>query len=151
MIVEPDGRVWVCEPTNQFGGSPRPFPKGTRVAGWSRQATAAREVFEETGLLVEVGAFLIDCGRRHSVTRFFLARRIGGSPSAMGWETQALWLVPMAQLWTYAPVGYDAPVIDIVLTRSGRASPGTDGRLAIEDARRGGEPPMISVQGDGLE
>jgi hypothetical protein len=46
------------------------------------------------------------------VTRFFLARRVGGTPSAMGWETQAVWLVPLARLADLAPSDYDAPVIE---------------------------------------
>ena len=42
VIVEPDGRVWLCEPTNHHGRYQRTFPKGTRDAGWSLEATAAR-------------------------------------------------------------------------------------------------------------
>ena len=67
--------------------------------------------------MVEIGAFLVDCERSVSVARFFLARRIGGSPSAMGWETQAVWLVPIAQLPKYAVNPTDAPVVRAVLER----------------------------------
>jgi 8-oxo-dGTP pyrophosphatase MutT (NUDIX family) len=111
VIFEPDGRVWLYEPTNHYCGYQQTFPKGTVGAGDSFEATAAREAFEETGLLVEIGAFLIDSDRSLSVTRFFLGHRIGGCPSAMGWEAQAVWLVPMADLHTHAASGYDAPVI----------------------------------------
>ena len=111
VIIEPDNRVWLYEPTNHYGDYQRTFPKGTVDAGDSFEATAAREAFEETGLLVEIGAFLIDSDRSLSVTRFFLGRRIGGCPSAMGWEAQAVWLVPIAVLHRHAVSEYDAPVI----------------------------------------
>jgi 8-oxo-dGTP pyrophosphatase MutT (NUDIX family) len=86
VILEPDGRVWLYEPTNHHGGYERTFPKGTRDCGDSLEATAARETFEETGLLVEIRAFLIDSNRSETITRFFLGRRIAGCPSAMGWR-----------------------------------------------------------------
>jgi 8-oxo-dGTP pyrophosphatase MutT (NUDIX family) len=114
VILEPDGRVWLYEPTNHYGGYERTFPKGTRDGGDSFEATAARETFEETGLLIEIRAFLIDSNRSERVTRFFLGRRIAGCPSAMGWEAQAVWLVPLADLRRYATSGYDAAVIQAV-------------------------------------
>jgi 8-oxo-dGTP pyrophosphatase MutT (NUDIX family) len=80
VIIEPDKRVWAFEPTNHFAGYTLTFPKGTVEAGWSLAATAAREAFEETGLLVEVGTFLADVERTLSVARFYLGRRRGGSP-----------------------------------------------------------------------
>jgi ADP-ribose pyrophosphatase YjhB (NUDIX family) len=115
VIIEPDGRVWLFEPTNQFGGYERTFPKGKRQHGYSLEVTAAKEVFEETGLLVRIGRFLVDCERDTSVARFFMARRVGGTPSAMGWEAQAVCLVPVAQLQEYAPHPNDAPVVRAVL------------------------------------
>lgn len=115
MIIEPDGRVWLFEPTNHFAGYHRTFPKGTLEHGYSLEATAAKEVFEETGLLVQIGGFLADRQGDSSVARFFAARRIGGTPSAMGWEAQAVWLVPAAQLQTYAPHPNDGPVVRAVL------------------------------------
>jgi 8-oxo-dGTP pyrophosphatase MutT (NUDIX family) len=115
VIVEPDGRVWLFEPTNHFAGYHRTFPKGTLEHGCSLEATAAREVFEETGLLIRIGRFFVDREGDLSIIRFFLARRIGGTPSAMGWEAQALWLVPAAQIHKYAPHANDAPVVRAVL------------------------------------
>ena len=122
MILEPDGRVWLYEPTNHYGSYQRTFPKGTVDAGDSFEATAAREAFEETGLLVEIGAFLIDSDRSLSVTRFYLAHRIGGCPSAMGWEAQAVWLVPMADLHTHAASEYDAPVVQAAREAAAKAA-----------------------------
>ena len=111
VIHEPDGRVWLVEPTNGFWGYVRTFPKGTNEPHYSLAATAAKEVFEETGLLVEVGAPLIDTERSKSVCRYFLGRRIGGDPSDMGWETQAVCLVPLAQLLKMLPSEYDTPIV----------------------------------------
>jgi hypothetical protein len=87
--------VWVFEPTNKFGGYVRTSPKGTVVSGLSLAANAAKEVFEETGLLIEVGQPLIDTERTASVCRYFLGQRIGGDPSNMGWEAQAVCLTPV--------------------------------------------------------
>jgi hypothetical protein len=44
-------------------------------------------------------------------TRYYIARRTGGSPACMGWESQAVHLVPMAQLRQVATHPNDAPVI----------------------------------------
>lgn len=33
VIIEPDGRVWLVEPTNHYGGYHRTFPKGTIEGG----------------------------------------------------------------------------------------------------------------------
>jgi 8-oxo-dGTP pyrophosphatase MutT (NUDIX family) len=111
VIVEPDGRIWLCEPSNHFGGYVRTFPKGRVDPGQSMRAAAVREVFEETGLLVHLGAFLVDATRTSGVTRYFLAERVAGTPADMGWESQALWLVPLPQLTALAPAPQDAPVI----------------------------------------
>ncbi|HYI85433.1 MAG TPA: hypothetical protein VEX11_19790, partial [Acetobacteraceae bacterium] len=55
-------------------------------------------MFEETGLLVALGAFLADVERSVTVPRYYLARRVGGTPAAMGWEAQAVLLLPRARL-----------------------------------------------------
>jgi 8-oxo-dGTP pyrophosphatase MutT (NUDIX family) len=111
VVLEPDGRVWLFAPTNQFGGYRLTFPKGTVEPGYDLPAAAAKEVFEETGLLVEVGRFLVDAPRTTSVTRYFLARRIGGTPAVMGWEAQAVWLVSWSKLRHMATSPYDAPIL----------------------------------------
>jgi 8-oxo-dGTP pyrophosphatase MutT (NUDIX family) len=111
VVVEPDRRVWLVEPTNGFWGYVRTFPKGTETPGYSLAATAAKEVFEETGLLVEIGPPLIDVERSKSVCRYFLACRIDGDPSDMGWESQAVCLVPLAELSKMLPSRYDRPMV----------------------------------------
>jgi 8-oxo-dGTP pyrophosphatase MutT (NUDIX family) len=98
LVIEPGNRIWIVHPTNAFGGYRATFPKGTVGPGDSLRTTALREVFEETGLLVKLIGWLTDSHRTQSCTRYYLARRIGGSPADMGWESQAVSLVPRPQL-----------------------------------------------------
>jgi 8-oxo-dGTP pyrophosphatase MutT (NUDIX family) len=101
IIEEPDGRVWLTAPTNGFGGYDATFPKGTAEEGLSLQANAIKEAYEETGLRVQIVGFLGDYDRTTSKARFYLARRIGGTPSGMGWESQAVHLVPRDHLYDH--------------------------------------------------
>lgn len=100
VVVEPDGRFWAVAPTNAFGGYKATFPKGTMDPGMTPQATAIRETFEEAGLQVEVTGWIGDFERTTSVTRYYFAKRISGNPAAMGWESQAVMLVPREKLYT---------------------------------------------------
>jgi 8-oxo-dGTP pyrophosphatase MutT (NUDIX family) len=97
VVREADGRLWLVAPSNGFGGYAVTFPKGRVEPGLSLQATAIREVWEESGLLVEPVAWLGDFPRTQTFTRFYIARRIGGHPAHMGWESQAVHLVTPAQ------------------------------------------------------
>jgi len=113
VVVEADGRVWLVSPTNQFGGYANTFPKG-RVAGadqGSLRANAVREAHEESGLKIDLTGFLVDVPRSTTFTRYYVGRRIGGCPSAMGWESQAVHLVPGALLPTVAAHKNDAPIL----------------------------------------
>ena len=96
VVREPDGRVWLVAPSNGFGGYAATFPKGRVEPGTALQATAIREVWEESGLLVEPTAWLGDFSRTQTYTRFYVALRIGGHPADMGWESQAVHLVTPA-------------------------------------------------------
>lgn len=107
IVVEPDGRVWVIDPTNKFGGYQSTFPKGKQDAGLSLQANAIKECFEESGLKVEITGLLGDFKRTTSYSRYYLARRVGGTPTDCGWETQAVRLVPKEQLITVLNAGND--------------------------------------------
>ena len=111
VVIEDDGRIWLVSPTNGFGGYAATFPKGRVDAGCTLQHTALRETFEESGLAVRLEAFLLDTRRTQTFTRYYIARRIGGSPAAMGWETQAVHLVPAARLEEIAVHQNDAVVI----------------------------------------
>lgn len=98
LIREPDGRVWVVEPKNHFGGYANTFPKGGLEKGLSLQQTAIKEAFEESGLQVEITGHVGDFERDTSVARYYTARRIGGDPNDFGWETASVKLVPPAAL-----------------------------------------------------
>lgn len=98
IIREPDGRVWLTKPTNGFGGYKHTFPKGTAEEGLSLQANAIKEAFEETGLRVEITGFAGDVQRTTSTARYYYARRVGGTPAAAGWESEAVVLAPPARL-----------------------------------------------------
>lgn len=83
LIVEDDGRVWMYEPKNQFGGYHNTFPKG-RLDGQEPQTAAIREAFEETGLQVEIVGYLGDFEKSTTNNRFYIAKRVGGVP--FGWK-----------------------------------------------------------------
>lgn len=97
VVVEPDGRIWLVAPSNGFGGYQVTFPKGRVDKGASMQATAIKEVWEESGLLVKLTGYLGDFVRTQTYTRFYIARRVGGSPCDMGWESQAVHLAPVSK------------------------------------------------------
>ena len=119
VVVEPDGRVWVVSPSNGFGGYTNTFPKGKPdpKEGLSLKANAVKEVFEEAGLQVELTGFLCDSERSTSVTRYFLAQRIYGSPATMGWESQAVSLVPTAQLHQFISHANDESIVQAIRAR----------------------------------
>ena len=123
VIQEDDGRVWAVAPSNRFGGYDATFPKGRVEPDISLQATAIREAFEESGLRVQIVRHLIDCRRTQTMTRYYLARRLGGNPALMGWESQAVHLVPMALLATVLGNPNDAAIID-ALRRIGHCAHG---------------------------
>lgn len=110
IIEEPDGRVWLVHPTNQFAGYKATFPKGGAEPGLSLQANAIKECFEESGLKVEITGFFGDFDRGTTRARFYRARRVGGTPTAMGWESQAVSLVPKDQLLEMLNGWADRPV-----------------------------------------
>lgn len=97
VVRETDGRIWLVGPTNQFGGYEVTLPKGRRD-NKSLQATALCEAYEESGLRVRLLRHLVDVRRSQTHTRYYLGERIGGSPAAMGWETQSVMLVPASRL-----------------------------------------------------
>lgn len=112
IIEEPDGRVWLIAPTNKFGGYEASFPKGTAEPGLSLQANAIKEAFEESGLKVEITGFIGDYERTTSVCRMYRARRVGGTPVSMGWESQAVHLVPKGHLYEHLNGWADHPIAE---------------------------------------
>lgn len=117
IVQEPDGRVWLISPTNQFGGVMHTFPKGGKDKGMSLQSTAIREAFEESGLKVQIDAHAIDVERSTSIARYYFAHRVGGTPAAMGWESQAVRLVPVDQLGDFLNRPEDRKILELL--RSG--------------------------------
>jgi hypothetical protein len=118
VVVEPDGRIWVVSPTNKFGGYENTFPKGKIEAGQkiSMKANALKEVYEEAGLQVELTGFLCDSERDTSTTRLYLAKRLSGNPADMGWESQAVHLIPKASLANILSHTNDKPVIEALMS-----------------------------------
>lgn len=114
VLQENDGRIWLVAPSNAYGGYPVTLPKGTCDPGMSLHATALREAFEESGLQVQLTGFLVDVSRSTSFTRYYLARRTGGNPADMTWESQAVLLAPVTQLPALLPSKYDAPIIQAI-------------------------------------
>jgi 8-oxo-dGTP pyrophosphatase MutT (NUDIX family) len=115
-IEERDGRVWLVAPSNAFGGYASTLPKGRVDPGLSLRATAVKEALEEAGLLVQLTGFLLDCRRTNTLTRYYRARRIGGHPGAMCWETQAVHLVPRTRLADFLTHPNDAPLLRLLAT-----------------------------------
>lgn len=119
VMLEPDGRVWIVSPSNGFAGYRNTFPKGTVEHGASLRATAVKETWEESGLVAEVTAHLVDAERSSSYTRYYLARRLGGDPAQMGWESQAVHLVPLQRLHEMLENPFDRPILDALAMRFG--------------------------------
>ncbi len=98
VVVEPDNRIWVVFPSNEFGGVKCTFPKGRLEPILTLMQNAVKETWEESGLLVEPVSFLCDITRTKVVTRFYVARRVDDSPDLAGWESQAVGLMPIDKL-----------------------------------------------------
>ncbi len=116
LIEEEDGRLWVVHPTNGFGGYKTTFPKGKLDhIGMPPQATAIKEAFEETGLKVEITGYVGDIERSTTLARYYTARRVGGSPADMGWETQAVSLVPRDEIVEFLNANVDRKLVQKLL------------------------------------
>jgi ADP-ribose pyrophosphatase YjhB (NUDIX family) len=115
VVREADGRLWLVAPSNGYGGYANTFPKGRVEPGLSLRATAIREVWEESGLHVELTAWLGDFARTQTFTRFYVARRVGGHPAHMGWESQAVHLVTPDQARRLLNRDTDRAVLEALL------------------------------------
>lgn len=124
VVVEPDGRVWLVAPSNGFAGYQVTFPKGRVDKGATLQATAIKEVWEESGLLVKLTGYLGDFVRTETYTRFYIARRVGGTPCDMGWESQAVHLGPVSKACGLLNRSTDRDVLKALEARMAKAKPG---------------------------
>jgi 8-oxo-dGTP pyrophosphatase MutT (NUDIX family) len=114
VIEEADGRIWLVAPSNAFGGYNATFPKGRVDGGVNLQACAIREAFEESGLQVRITGWLADADRTLTCTRYYRAVRTGGTPANMGWESQAVHLVPRAALGAFLAHPNDLPLLEAI-------------------------------------
>jgi ADP-ribose pyrophosphatase YjhB (NUDIX family) len=123
VVMEPDGRVWLVKPTNNFAGYSNTFPKGTMEPGMSLQATAIKEVYEESGLKVKLTGLLGDFERPGSVARYYVGQRTGGTPAKMGWESQAVRLAAPEHLGKLLNASVDRKIADTLMreARIGKA------------------------------
>ena len=82
MIQEPDGRIWIAQPTNGFGNRKFTMIGGGVEKGLTDQQNALKECWEETGLHVEITGHLGDFEDSNNGNngRLYIARRIGGAP-----------------------------------------------------------------------
>ncbi|MFJ1260612.1 NUDIX hydrolase [Cupriavidus sp. CuC1] len=115
IIEESDGRIWQVAPSNGYGGYTATFPKGRVEHGINRQASAIKEAWEETGLKAEITGFVADSVRSLTYTRYYRARRVGGNPADMGWESQAVMLVPKSQLGQFLTNANDLPLLEALI------------------------------------
>jgi len=119
IVEEPDGRVWIISPAGSFGGYKNTLPKGTIDPGMGLQATAIKEVYEESGLQIEITGFLGDFDRSTSRTRYYRAKRVGGTPADAGEETEAVHLVPADELDQYLTTTYDRDILRMLQGKAG--------------------------------
>lgn len=98
VVLIENGKVWVYEPKQHFGGYSTAFPKGTTETGLTHQQNALKEVFEETGLHAKVTGFLGDFQATTGTTRLYIGQRLGGNPTKFGDETWSVKLLTPADL-----------------------------------------------------
>lgn len=120
-LLEEDGRLLISQrPAGSHLGGLWEFPGGKREAGESWAACLARELREELGIEVEVGA---EIGRvRHGYPdrtveiRFFRCRRLAGEPRPLG--VAAVAWVGAADLPRYPFPPADAELVRILAAGS---------------------------------
>lgn len=82
VMVEPDGKVWVLAPKNEFAGYQNTWVKGGVDEGETAAQAAVREMREEAGFSVELDAYLGDYVNtdKTGMTRMYVGHRTGGGP-----------------------------------------------------------------------
>lgn len=82
LVQEPDGRIWIAQPTNSFGNRKYTLPGGHAEPGLTDQQNALKEVWEETGIQAEITGYLGDFEDSNNGNngRLYIGKRIGGAP-----------------------------------------------------------------------
>lgn len=102
VIMEPDGRMWIHKPSDKTGknagynGKKYEFSRGE--VEYKKESNpkggAIIEAYEEMGLKIEVTDYLCDDGQ----TRYYIAKRIGGSPNDFEYESDGVMLATPEKL-----------------------------------------------------
>lgn len=97
VVQETDGRVWLSMPQDACNGAWYTLPK-VLVAGKASTASCIQEqTYEQTGLMVNVHAWLAT-PEDGELNGLFLTRRVAGRPSAMGHSSNAVILSTVRHL-----------------------------------------------------
>jgi 8-oxo-dGTP pyrophosphatase MutT (NUDIX family) len=94
VVLEPDGRVWLVSPADQYGGYVNTFPKGHLQDDESPQHAAIRETWEESGIIAAVDSWLGD----FYSTRYYVGHRVSGAPWDGDMESERVVLAPVRSL-----------------------------------------------------
>ncbi len=117
IVVEDDGRIWVVEPKDHFGGYQHTFPKGKLEPDLTAQQNALKELYEEAGLSAEITGFVGDFKGTTGVSRYYLAKRTGGQPWTAHWESQAVKCVPADELGDYLNTDRDKEILAVLMAK----------------------------------
>lgn len=112
VVVEPDGRVWIVEPQDHFGGYVHTFPKGGLEQGLTTQQNALKEAFEESGLSARITGYVGDFAGTTGTTRYYLAQRTGGAPWLSDGETATVKLATFDNALGFLNVERDRNVLE---------------------------------------
>lgn len=118
LVQEADGRIWVVEPKDHYGGYEHTFPKGKLEASLTAQQNALKELYEEAGLAAEITGYIGDFQGQTGTTRYYLAKRTGGAPWMTQWESQAVKLIPLEDYEQYLNTDRDREVIKVLQAKA---------------------------------
>ncbi|MBF0350897.1 MAG: NUDIX domain-containing protein [SAR324 cluster bacterium] len=117
IIEEPDGRIWIFEPKDHYGGIEHTFPKGQLEPNLTMQQNAMKEAYEESGLNVKITGFVGDYERGTTKTRYYKAVRTGGDPADAHWEAARVKLVPKERLKDFLNMEIDHKLLNDYIER----------------------------------
>ena len=145
LIREPDGRVWIVQPTNDFGNRKYTWPGGGVEKGLTVQQNALKEVWEETGLQVRITGYVGDFRDSNNSNngRLYFGERIGGAP----WDAKVESFIRDAK--TGKPAAESELVNLVTLERAAKLLHRTDDLAQLAAVRP--IPVDTPVQGRGSE